>query len=127
MESFGDRATWVAIAGAVLAIALRTPLLDLPLERDEGEYAYIAWRLGAGETPYLDWFDQKRPGAFLVYRIALAWPGDPVAAVRGAGALFAAASALALFLLARACLGPVAGALAALLLAFLSADPMIQG
>ena len=32
---------------------LRAPLWDLPLERDEGEYAYIAWRMAAGETPYL--------------------------------------------------------------------------
>jgi 4-amino-4-deoxy-L-arabinose transferase-like glycosyltransferase len=127
VERFVFRTTWVAIAIALLAIALRAPLLSLPLERDEGEYAYIAWRLGAGETPYLDWFDQKPPGVFWVYRTALAWPGDPLVAIRVAGALFAAGSALALFALTRALLGALTGAVAALVLVFASADPMIQG
>jgi len=117
----------VALAIALFAIALRAPLFDLPLERDEGEYAYIAWRLGAGETPYLDWFDQKPPGVFLAYRLALALPGDPVVAIRAVGALFCAGSALALFALARALLGTAAAAVAALLFVFLSADPLVQG
>jgi len=112
---------------ALLAIALRAPLFDLPLERDEGEYSYIAWRLAAGETPYRDWFDQKPPAVFLAYRLALAWPGDPVPAIRAVAALFCAGSALALFGLARALLGATAAGLAALLFVFLSADPMLQG
>src|SRR5258706_15425459 len=119
MEFFGFRTTAIAIAIALLAVALRAPHFDLPLERDEGEYAYIAWRMGAGETPYLNWFDQKPPGAFLAYRLALAAPGEPVAAIRATGALFAAASALAELALASALLGPVAGGLAALVLVML--------
>jgi 4-amino-4-deoxy-L-arabinose transferase-like glycosyltransferase len=117
----------IAVAIAAGVIALRSPLWDLPLERDEGEYAYIAWRMAAGETPYLHWFDQKPPGVFLAYRVALAWPGDPVVAIRAVAALFCAASALATFALARAVLGQTAGAVAAVLLALLSADPMLQG
>jgi 4-amino-4-deoxy-L-arabinose transferase-like glycosyltransferase len=116
-----------AIAIALGALAVRAPLFDLPLERDEGEYAYIAWRLAAGETPYLDWFDQKPPGVFLAYRAALALPGDPVVAIRAVGALFCAGSALALFALARALVGTAAAWVAALLFVFLSADPLLQG
>jgi 4-amino-4-deoxy-L-arabinose transferase-like glycosyltransferase len=127
VETFVSRTTWVAIAIALLAIALRAPLFAQPLERDEGEYAYIAWRISEGETPYLDWFDQKPPGVFLAYRVALAWPGDPVVAFRAVGALFAAGSALALFALARVLLGTAAAVVAALVLVFLSADPMLQG
>ena len=53
------------VALAVLAFAaLRTPLLAVPLERDEGEYAYIAQRMLAAELPYRDAFDQKPPGVF---------------------------------------------------------------
>jgi 4-amino-4-deoxy-L-arabinose transferase-like glycosyltransferase len=129
VEQFVSRTTrlGVPIALFVIVIALRAPLFDLPLERDEGEYAYIAWRLAAGETPYLDWFDQKPPGAFLAYRLALALPGDPIVAIRAVAALFCAGSVLALLGLARALFGAVAGVAAALLLAFLSADPMLQG
>ncbi len=111
----------------LLAIAVRAPLMDLPLERDEGGYAYIAWRMTLGETPYLDWFDQKPPGIFAVYRAALGLADDAVVAIRALAAAFAAASSIALFYLVRALLGVGAGALSALLLAFLSADPRIQG
>src|SRR5262245_2096255 len=117
----------LAVAIAAGVIALRVPLWDLPLERDEGEYAYIAWRMAAGETPYLHWFDQKPPGVFVAYRIALAWPGDPVVAIRAVAALSCAASAVAVFALANALLGTTAGIVAAILFALLSADPMLQG
>jgi hypothetical protein len=121
----------LAVAIAALVVAIRAPLWDLPLERDEGEYAYIAWRMGHGEMPYRDAFDQKPPGVFLAYRLALALPvEDPVAAIRALAALFSAASSLALYAWLRGLLGPAgvpAASWAALLLGFLSADPMIQG
>jgi hypothetical protein len=111
----------------LLVLALRAPLMDLPLERDEGDYAYIAWRLAHGEVPYLDWFDQKPPGVYAAYRAALGLPGDSILAIRAVAALFSALSSIALFFLVRPLLGAVAATLAAILLGFLSADPMIQG
>jgi len=117
----------LAFSIGLLVIAIRAPLMDLPLERDEGEYAYIAWRMTLGETPYLEWFDQKPPGIFAVYRLALSLADDAVVAVRALAAVFAAVSSLALFYLVRALLGAGAGLMAALLLAFLSADPMVHG
>src|SRR5262249_42370580 len=47
-----------------LALMLRWPIAAIPLERDEGEYAYIAQRWLAGEVPYKGSFDQKPPGVF---------------------------------------------------------------
>jgi hypothetical protein len=111
----------------LFVLALRAPLMDLPLERDEGDYAYIAWRLAHGEVPYLDWFDQKPPGIYAAYRAALGLSGGSIVAIRIAAALFAALSSIALFFLVRPLLGTVAATLAAILLGFLSADPMIQG
>jgi 4-amino-4-deoxy-L-arabinose transferase-like glycosyltransferase len=117
----------LALSIGLLVIAIRAPLMDLPLERDEGGYAYIAWRMTLGETPYLDWFDQKPPGIFAVYRAALSLTDDAVVAIRALAALFSAVSSIALFYLVRALLGVGAGLMSALLLAFLLADPMIQG
>src|SRR5262249_29716186 len=95
------RREWALGLGvALLALLIRAPLFDLPFERDEGGYAYIAWRLEHGELPYREWFDQKPPGIFLAYRLALAAPGDPVPAIRGLAALASAGAALALYLLA---------------------------
>jgi hypothetical protein len=122
------RREWgLALAIGLLVLAIRAPLMDLPLERDEGEYAYIAWRLEHDELPYRDWFDQKPPGIFLAYRLALSLPGEPVLAIRGLAALVCAASASALFFLGRRLLPAPAAGVAALLLAWISADPLVQG
>jgi 4-amino-4-deoxy-L-arabinose transferase-like glycosyltransferase len=85
----------------LVTAAVRMPVWSIPFERDEGEYAYIAWRMEHQELPYRDWIDQKPPGIFWVYRFALSLPIEPVHAVRLVALLFSAASACALFLLAR--------------------------
>jgi hypothetical protein len=95
--------------------------------RDEGEYAYIAWRLGHHELPYRDWIDQKPPGIFWVYRLALQLPLDPFRSVHCMGLLWSAASAGALFFLARRFMSQPWAAGAAVLFAILSADPFVQG
>ena len=95
----------LALSVGLLVIAIRAPLMDLPLERDEGGYAYIAWRMTLGETPYLDWFDQKPPGIFAVYRVALSLSDNAVIAIRALAALCSAVASVALFYLVRALLG----------------------
>jgi len=49
---------------------LRWRLLDVPLERDEGGYAYIAWQWANDGIPYKDAFDQKPPVIFSLYWIS---------------------------------------------------------
>ncbi|MFZ0828172.1 MAG: glycosyltransferase family 39 protein [Verrucomicrobiia bacterium] len=110
-----------------LTAAVRVPLLGVPFERDEGEYAYIAWRLGHQELPYRDWVDQKPPAIFWTYDLALQLPFDPIRSVHGLALVWAAASAGALFFLARRFLKPPWAAGAAALFAILSADPLVQG
>jgi 4-amino-4-deoxy-L-arabinose transferase-like glycosyltransferase len=111
----------------VLVLLIRAPLVDVPFERDEGEYAYIAWRLSFGELPYVDWFDQKPPAVFWTYRLALSLPVQGTVSVHLLAALFSAASAAVLFFLTRMLVGVGGAVAAALALAFLSADPTVQG
>jgi len=122
------RKTILVLAGLILiTAAVRIPLLNVPFERDEGEYAYIAWRLGHNELPYRDWVDQKPPAIFWVYRAALTLPLEPIRAVHFAALLFAAASGCALFLLARRLMNQFWAFMAAALFTLLSADPFAQG
>ncbi len=79
---------WPCLLLILLTLAIRTPFLGIPFERDEGEYAYIGWRLEHHELPYRDWVDQKPPAIFWVYRLAFFLPLDPVRAVHFVGLLF---------------------------------------
>src|SRR6266566_3099288 len=97
----GTRTILLTASLILIVAAIRAPLLPIPLERDEGEYAYIAWRLEYNELPYRDWVDQKPPGVFWVYRAALSLPLEPIRAIHLMGFLFSTGSACALFFLAR--------------------------
>jgi hypothetical protein len=120
--------TILLLAGlVVLVAAIRAPMLGIPFERDEGEYAYIGWRLGHNELPYRDWVDQKPPAIFWVYRAALALPLNPIRAVHLAAIVFSAASACGIFFLAQRFTNQFWALGGAAVFAFLSADPLIQG
>ncbi|MCH2171118.1 glycosyltransferase family 39 protein [Myxococcota bacterium] len=114
------------MAVSVLAFAaVRAPLLDVPLERDEGEYAYIAWRWLEGELPYREAFDQKPPLVFAAYASAFALLGVGVDAVRVLGVLWTAGTTLLLYMLVRRLGGPLPAAWSALLYGLASADPVL--
>ncbi len=79
------RFTWKRILPLSLVVlfslVLRINIAAIPLERDEGEYAYIAQRWLAGDLPYRDAFDQKPPGIFVVYAMMVALGGTSVHAI----------------------------------------------
>ena len=56
----------------ILAVvtAIRVRLWNMPLERDEGEYAYAGWLLLHGGIPYEQAFIQKPPMVFYSYLLA---------------------------------------------------------
>lgn len=126
----GSQGRWVVawlVLAALAFVALRAPALSMPLERDEGEYAYIAWRMLEGDVPYRDGFDQKPPGVFAAYAVALAGFGGSVEGIRLLAGAWSAVTALLLFLLVRRLAGALAGAGAALAFAAVSADPRVSG
>ena len=116
---------WLAVAA--LACALRAPVADLPFERDEGEYAYIAQRWLAGDVPYRDAFDQKPPGVFVFYAAAMTLGGETPAAVRWGAQLATIAALGALIWIGARLFSPAVGVAAAFAGALLSADPAWLG
>jgi 4-amino-4-deoxy-L-arabinose transferase-like glycosyltransferase len=128
-EGVGRRAgSWLIVLGiVVLAGALRWSVADLPFERDEGGYAYIAERWVAGDVPYRDVFDQKPPAIFAFYALALAAGGGHPAAIRWGAQAVVLAAMLALALLGRRLFSPAAGIAAALLLLLLTSEPSWLG
>ena len=120
------RALWVLIAVTVAVFALlRLPYLSVPLERDEGEYAYIAQRIIEGDVPYRDAFDQKPPGVFLAYATAFLVLGQSIESIHLLLYLWTAATALVLFFLVRRLCGDWEAGFAGLIFAVASVDPRL--
>lgn len=68
---------------AFLIFIYRLPFLSVPLERDEGGYAYLGWLWTTGKAiPYLQSFDHKFPPVFLVYSIASLLGGNNFISIR---------------------------------------------
>ncbi len=119
---------WLCLAAVfALALLLRYPVADVPLERDEGEYAYIAQRWLLGEIPYKESFDQKPPGAFVAYALFQSTLGTSPAALHWGAQLYTLATLTLVLLLGRKLFSLAVGTAAAALVAFMTTDPSVYG
>ncbi|MGH7347148.1 MAG: hypothetical protein ACREK4_19745, partial [Candidatus Rokuibacteriota bacterium] len=104
---------------------VRLRLVDLPLDRDEGEYAYFGQLLLRGNPPYAAAYNFKMPGIYLVYAAMLAALGQTPTAIH-VGLLIANAVAIALtFLVARRLIGTVGGVAASATYGTLALSPRL--
>jgi hypothetical protein len=123
-----SRSAWCAwLCVAALAFALRAPVAGISLERDEGEYAYIAQRWAQGDVPYRDVFDQKPPAIFAFYALAFSIGGESVPALRWAAQTWLVAGLAALALAGARLLSARTGVAAAAFAALMLADPSFNG
>jgi hypothetical protein len=128
----GDRGArslcWIAFALALVAVAaVRVRLLGVPLERDEGEYAYLGQLLLQGVPPYAEAWNMKFPGIYAVYALLIGVGGANVAAIH-AGLLVANAwNSVAVALLGRRLLGTAAGVVAGAGFAAMSLSTIVNG
>lgn len=70
------------VLGYLLAIAYAWPTLLYPYGRDQALYAYVAWGWMEGHLPYVDSFDQKPPGIYLLYGLGWLLFGPQTWAIR---------------------------------------------
>ena len=117
---------WIAVALILAGVALvRVRLLDLPPDRDEGEYAYFGQLLLRGIPPYAAAYNFKMPGIYAVYAAILAAFGQTPTAVH-VGLLLANAIAIVLMLaLGRRVIGTLGGVVAAAAYATLTLSPRL--
>ncbi|HEY8154897.1 MAG TPA: glycosyltransferase family 39 protein [Myxococcota bacterium] len=123
-----QRSTWITL-GLILicAAGLRLRLLGVPLERDEGEYAYAGQLLLEGLPPYQLAYNLKMPGSYAAYAGLMAVFGQTHTGIH-LGLLFVnAASILLVFLLARRLFDARVGVLAAAAFAVLSISRGVLG
>src|SRR5213080_502428 len=75
-------APWVMLALTLtFALAVHWRLRTIPLERDEGEFAYSAQLLLKGFPPYHGAYVQKFPGTSVMYALIIAAFGQTPAGI----------------------------------------------
>ena len=94
--------TW-GVLGLVVALAalVRLRLLNVPLERDEGEYAYAGQLILSGVPPYTLLYNMKLPGTYLMYAVSMLFFGKTIIGARLGLLLATSATCLGVFQLAR--------------------------
>ena len=111
----------------LLALALRGADFGNPIiHTDEQYYALVGSRMWHGALPYIDLWDRKPIGLFLIYAATRLLPGDGIVAYQGVALLFAVGAACAIGRAARIAGANAAGALIAGA-AYLVWLPMLSG
>src|ERR1035441_9938965 len=73
---------WMVVLLVMLGAGLlRWRLLDMPLERDEGEYAYAGQLMLQGIPPYQLACNMKLPGTYAAYAALMAVFGQSIAGI----------------------------------------------
>jgi len=120
-----------ALAMVLLAVVffgvIRYRLRDMPLERDEGEYAYSGQLLLQGIPPYKLAYNMKLPGIYLAYAGMLAAFGETPAGIHLGLLLVNAAAVLLVYFLTALLFGRLAAVIAGCSYALLSTSISVMG
>ena len=119
---------WVVFSLALLAsFAIRIRLLGIPLERDEGEYAYAGQLLLERIPPYQLAYNMKFPGVYAAYALIMAIFGQTPVGVHLGLLIVNLATVGLVFLLGRRLVSEITGLAAASVYAILSVSPSVYG
>jgi hypothetical protein len=119
---------WIAL-GAVLIVTaiIRVRLLMIPLERDEGEFAYMGQLMLQGIPPYKLAYNMKLPGTYAAYALIMSLFGQTIAGIHAGLLLINLTSTVMVFLLTKRLLSRSAAVVAAASFALLTVSPTVLG
>src|SRR5580658_5418176 len=130
LPRFSASRRWAMAALALtilLVIFVRLRLLQIPLERDEGEYAYAGQLMLEGIPPYKLAFNIKLPGTYAAYAGLMGMFGQTTAGIHFGFLLVNLASLALLFLSARRLLDAESAVIACVCYALFSLSPGVLG
>jgi 4-amino-4-deoxy-L-arabinose transferase-like glycosyltransferase len=123
----GRVAHLAVLALLVLVAAFRIRVADVPLERDEGEYAYAGQLALQGVPPYTHVYNMKFPGTYYAYSAIMALGGQSTRAIHLGLMVVNCATILLVFALGRRLLDDLTAAVAAAIFALLTLDRGVLG
>jgi hypothetical protein len=115
------------LVAMVVVSAVRWRLLDVPLERDEGEYAHAGALMLDGFAPYERAYNMKWPGIYAAYAGLMSVFGETHRGIHQGLLLVNLLTMLFVFLLGRATIDEWVGAVAAAIYGMFSLTPPVQG
>jgi 4-amino-4-deoxy-L-arabinose transferase-like glycosyltransferase len=132
-QDFGKLFSGRGFTGVVLLLILllnfsiRWRFLDLPLERDEGEYAYSGQLILQGIPPYLLAYNLKFPGVYFAYAGLMSLFGQTPGGIHGGIILVTSLSIGLIFLIGCELMDAIGGLVAAAFFTALCAMPYTYG
>jgi hypothetical protein len=111
----------------LLSFIVRIRLIDAPLERDEGEHAYLAQTLLQGHAPWSVAYNMKLPGTDICYALALALGGQNPASIRVELLILNTLTIALIWILGTMLLGNTGGAVSAACYGLLSMSQNVLG
>jgi 4-amino-4-deoxy-L-arabinose transferase-like glycosyltransferase len=119
---------WLLLLTVILVTAaIRIRLLDIPLERDEGEYAYAGQLMLHGVPPYAQAYNMKMPGIYTAYALIMAVFGQSITAIHLGLLIVNAITIFLVFILSKKLFDSTAGLVAAAAFAMLSLGTQVFG
>jgi hypothetical protein len=128
VQPFVRQAAWWALILIVLVTGgMRFRLLDVPLERDEGEYAYGGQLTLQGLPSYQQLYSMKLPGIYAAYAGLMTLFGQTHRSIHLGLLLLNACTIVSVFFLTKRLSDGLGAAVAAASFAVLSISPSVQG
>jgi hypothetical protein len=106
---------------------IRFRFLDVPLERDEGEFAYMGRLILEGNPPYTLASNMKFPGGYYLFALAMRLFGQTVSGIHAGLWVANAAATVLVFRLGKRLLDAPAGAVACIIFALMTVSPSLLG
>jgi hypothetical protein len=119
-------ALWLVLIMVVVE-TVRIRLLSMPLERDEGEYAYAGQLMLQGVPPYELSYNMKMPGIYAAYALVMAVFGQSTEGIHLGFMLVNFGAILLLYFVGRRLLEPAGAVAASAAYALLSLSPVVFG
>ncbi|TSA15918.1 hypothetical protein D4R75_14180 [bacterium] len=116
---------FVVLAIAFVAI-VRIRLLNVPLERDEGEYAYMGQLILDGIPPYSQAYNMKLPGIYFLYALVMFVFGQTDTGIHLGLLFFNVASIVLMYFIGKSLVNEWVGASASAAYAMLSLSNRVQ-